>query len=67
MKKIIIGLPNATGDTKNEWSAMLAGICVQLALKGYQVDTICIDGSFTPSRKVGVGVRAARGRVGVEG
>ncbi len=46
MKKIVIGLPNATGDTRNEWSAMLSGICVQLALKGYHVDTICVDGSM---------------------
>jgi len=45
-KTILIGLPNSTGDTKNDWSAMLSGICMYLTVKGYNVEIIGVDRSL---------------------
>jgi len=46
MKKITIGLPNATGDTRNDWSVMLAGMCSYLTSQHYDIELVTVDRSF---------------------
>ncbi len=59
MKKIVIGLPNATGTVPSDWAAMLSAIAVHLATKGITCITVGIDRSFVDEARNQI-IRVAR-------
>lgn len=59
VKRLIIGMPNASGYVPSDWAAMLSAIAVHLATKGITCITVGIDRSFVDTARNQI-IRVAR-------
>lgn len=59
-KKIIIGVPSATGTVPLDWSMNAAAIMVQLVVKGYEVIPIGVPKSFVADARNAIAKEAVK-------